>query len=133
MGSVQSEKECPQCGGTMVVDYLYKTDEEYRFCDCCGKYESWVAVRDENNHVVRNKNGKVRYKHTDRKGYGCVCIATKKHGATVTSLEKPPRKKDIDRFLSLIESEDVYKENCYFTKWDNKEKKVVSVYGELPK
>lgn len=133
MGSVQSEMVCPQCGGAMITDYYYKTDEEYRFCDCCGKYESWVIVRDQDGKAVRKKNGKFKFKHTNLKGYGCACIVTKQQGSTGTFFNKPIRKKDKDEFFRLLNSEDVDKANCYFTQWDDSTQKVISIYGQIPK
>lgn len=134
MGSVQSEMKCPQCGGPMFVDYYYKTDEEYRFCNCCGKYESWTVVRDESGKAVLKKNGKAKYKHINRKGYGCAHFAFSDGISQNSCLSEPVRKKTKDEFLRLLDStEGIVKDKCYLSKWDDKTKTVVMLYGQIPK
>ena len=133
MGSVQSEMECPQCGGSMFTDYYYKTDEEYRFCNHCGKYESWEIVRDADGKAVRKKNGKVKFKHINRKGYGCAHIAFTDGVSQNSSFSSPIRKKDKDEFLRILNSEGVDKEKSFLLKWDEKTKTVVPIYGQIPK
>lgn len=133
MGSVISEMKCPQCGGSMFIDYYYKTDEEYRFCKCCGKYESWEIVRDTEGKAVRKKNGKVKYKHINHKGYGCAHIAFTNGLSQNSSFSSPIRKKDKDEFLRILESKGVDKERSCLLKWDEKTKSVVPIYGQIPK
>lgn len=133
MGSVQSEIKCPQCGGSMLIDYYYKTDEEYRFCSFCGKYESWVVVRNADGKAVIKKNGKVKYKHINAKGYGCAHIAFTNGVSQNSSLSRPIRRKDKDEFVRLLNSEDIDKEKSYLSKWDKKTKSVVAIYGHISK
>lgn len=75
MSSVQSEEECPQCGGSMLCDYYYRTGEEYLICSCCGKYESWTLARNSRGKIILRKNGKAKYKHIKHRGYGVATIA----------------------------------------------------------
>ena len=133
MGSVISEMKCPQCGGAMTIDYYYKTDEEYRFCSSCGKTENWTVIRDANGKAVLKKNGKAKYKHINRKGYGCVHIVFTDGISQNSCLSSPIRKKDRDKFLRILESEEVDKERSSLLKWDEKIKAVVPIYGQIPK
>lgn len=133
MGSVQSEMECPQCGGVLFSDYYYITDEEYLMCLSCGKKEIWTLVRDAQNQVVIKKNGYAKYKHIHHKGYGCVCINFITGESQLTSLSRPLRKKDKDEFFRIMNSEKINKEKSYLTRWDEKSKTLVAVYGQFPK
>ena len=133
MGSVQSEMKCPQCGGNMFTDYLYKTNEEYRFCPCCGKYESWTLVRDDGGKVALKKNGKAKYTHINRKGYGCAHIAFLDGTSQVHHFFRPIRKKDKDEFFRILDSEGIDKEKSYLVKWDEVSKSVVPIHGQIPK
>lgn len=133
MGSVQSEMKCPQCGGVLFSDYYYMTDEEYLICLSCEKKEKWTLVRDDKKQVIIKKNGKAKYKHIRHKGYGCGCISFLDGGSELSSLRKPLRKKDKDEFLRIINSEKVNKEKSYLTRWDEKTKTLVAVYGKFPK
>ncbi len=133
MGSVISETKCPQCGGTMFIDYYYKTDEEYRFCNCCSKYESWTVIRDAEGKAVLKKNGKAKYKHINHKGYGCAHIAFTDGVSQNSSFSGPIRKKDKDEFLRILDSEGIDKERSCLLKWDEKTKTVVPIYGQIPK
>lgn len=133
MGSVQSTIRCPQCEGPMFTDYYYKTDEEYQFCTCCGKYESWTIVRDEAGKAVFKKNGKVKYKHINRKGYGCASIAFSNGVSQVHHFSSPIRKKDKDEFFQILNSEGIDKEKSYLVKWDEGSKSVVAIHGQIPK
>ncbi len=133
MGSVQSEMKCPQCGGNMFTDYYYKTDEEYRFCTCCGKYESWTLVRNDDGKVVLKKNGKAKYTHINRKGYGCARIAFSDGVSQVHHFSSPVRKKDKDEFFRILDSKGIDKEKSYLLKWDEGSKTVVPIYGQIPK
>lgn len=133
MGSVQSTIKCPQCGGDMFNDYYYKTDEEYWFCTCCGKYESWTLVRDEKGKVVFKKNGKAKYKHINHKGYGCARIAFSGGVSQLHQFSSPIRKKDKDEFFRILDSEGIDKEKSYLLKWDESSKSVVPIHGQIPK
>lgn len=133
MGSVQSEEKCPQCGGIMFVDYYYKTNEEYNFCFCCGRRESWFIVRDSEGKKVFNKNGKARFKHKRNKGYGCICVAERDGSSTLYGSAKPVTKKKKKEFFKILDSDEVDKSNCYLLEWDEKSKTVISVYGKIPK
>ena len=50
MGSTISNEKCSQCGGIYVIDYYYRTGEEYQFCQRCGKLHNHAIVRDENKN-----------------------------------------------------------------------------------
>lgn len=132
MGSVTSEIECPQCGGRMYTDYYCKTDEAYMFCECCGRYERWTLVRDSKGKEKIKRNGKAKYKHVLRKGYGCICFVTKEHGSSMCTLHGPFQRKKKAAFFEFLKTEDAVRENCYMTKWDGRHKRVISVYGEIP-
>ena len=58
MGSVISYEKCSQCGGVYSIDYYYRTGEEYRFCQRCGKVHNHAIVRDENSNFCYDENGK---------------------------------------------------------------------------
>ncbi len=132
MGSVMGEIECPQCGGIMLTDYYYMTDEEYMFCMCCGKSESWTVVCNEQGKAVIKKNGKAKYKHKRRKVYGCIEVVSKKGGASYYPAKNRCRKKDIIEFNKFLESDEVDTEKSYFTIWNEEKKKLVPIYGKVP-
>lgn len=133
MGSVLSEMKCPQCGGVMITDYYYKTAEEYRFCNSCGKYESWTVIRDAEGKAVLKKNGKVKFKHINHKGYGCAHIAFTNGVSQNSYFSSPIRKKDENEFLRILDSKGVDKERSCLLKWDEKTKTVIPIYGQIPK
>ena len=132
MSSVQSEEECPQCGGSMLCDYYYGTGEEYLICSCCGKYESWTLARNSRGKIILKKNGKAKYKHIKHRGYGVATIATNNGVKSCHLFRKPIRKKDIRNFMRTLDDENVIKDACCLVKWDNKNKTIVPIYGKMP-
>lgn len=48
MGSIMDNTDCPQCGNSeAVVDYYYKTGEEYILCDKCGYTRKFIITNRE--------------------------------------------------------------------------------------
>lgn len=120
MGLIQSESLCPQCGRTMLNDFNSKRCVTDSYCLSCGRNEKWSLKK------------KQRIKHVIRKGYGYVCIVSFNNGVTGTSLHKPIRKKNLQSFISLLNSKGIDKDNSYLSKWDAKSKTVIALYGNLP-
>ena len=132
MGSVISYEKCSQCGGVYSIDYCYRTGEEYRFCQRCGKVHNHAIVRDETSNYCYDEDGKLKFEDVSSQGYGCMALASKGL-KTVYYLEKPVDDETKKEYLEIIEEEEIDKENCYLTMWDEEKKEVVAVFGTLPK
>ena len=53
MGHVQDFIECPRCkSDNCVINYLYKTGEEYSWCSDCGYRRNLTLKRDENGNII---------------------------------------------------------------------------------
>ena len=131
MGSVISYEKCSQCGGVYSIDYYYRTGEEYRFCQRCGKVHNHAIVRDENSNYCYDEDGKLKFEDVISQGYGCMALASKGF-KTVYHLEKPVDEETKKEYLEIIEEEEIDKDNCYLTMWDEGKKEVVAVFGTLP-
>ena len=77
MGSVISYEKCSQCGGVYSIDYYYRTGEEYRFCQRCGKVHNHAIVRDENSNYCYDEDGKLKFEEVTSQGYGTMALASK--------------------------------------------------------
>ena len=60
MGSVTDSIECPNCKRNAMVDYYYKTGEEYVNCNQCGYFFSNAYKRDDEGEFV-TKDGTNNY------------------------------------------------------------------------
>ena len=101
MGSVISYETCPKCDleEGMSVDFYYKSDEEYRFCNRCGySYTREITNREDSD---KDEDWKPKYKEKRSKGIGCF-----KYGSGVLSCGHYTNKK----FRKELE-EDVKKYN----------------------
>ena len=52
MGSVTDSIECPNCKRNAMIDYYYKTGEEYVNCNHCGYFYSNSYKRDDEGKFV---------------------------------------------------------------------------------
>ena len=132
MSSVIDYIKCPQCGGIMHTDFDCNTTEEYRMCHRCGKIQSYTLKRDDNHKIIFDENKQVIWQEKDLDGNGCVCFDFGSI-AQISSLENPVDdniKKQFDE--ELKQNENLIKDKCYFTYWDNNDKKVKSYFGKIP-
>jgi len=60
MGIVTDSIECPNCKRNAMVDYYYKTGEEYVNCNHCGYFFSHAYKRDDEGEFV-TKDGTNNY------------------------------------------------------------------------
>ena len=132
MGSVISYEKCSQCGGVYSIDYYYRTGEEYRFCQRCGKVHNHSIVRDENSNYCYDENGKLKFEDVDSQGFGCMAIASKGF-KTVYHIERNVDEEIKKEYLEIIKEEGIESNKCYLTNWDDEKKEVGAVFGSLPK
>ena len=132
MGSTISNEKCSQCGGIYVIDYYYRTGEEYQFCQRCGKLHNHAIVRDENKNYCYDENGKLKFEDVSSQGFGCMAIASKGF-KSIYHLDKPVDEEIKKEYLGILEEDEIDKDECYLTTWDDDKKEVVAVFGTLPK
>lgn len=133
MSSVQKEDKCPQCGGCYFEEFNCRTFEEFKFCPRCGKKELVELVRDENDNAVYDADNKPQYKESSQFGYGCLCLVGKKGGSTLYSLTQPLTDEELANIQKSFNADVVDVGKSYLTKWDDKKKDAVAVFGELPR
>ncbi len=131
MGSLQDYVPCPQCGHTMNRDYYYRTGEEYQFCQFCGKNSKRERIEDEKGNPVLDERGVMQYSIEDNPGYGCMYIVMKNRSGFLNCLLNPLKEEDKAYFNDMLKKDTVDKEHCYFTQWNETEKKLEVLYGEL--
>jgi Zn ribbon nucleic-acid-binding protein len=99
MGSVSYTVTCPQCGNEDAYgETYYKQYEDYVFCEKCGYSETIKPKFDrqlsngDTKYYLKNKNGKLIFNRTIRKGYGTYSIYPP--GGGIGRLGKLPSNED---------------------------------------
>jgi len=120
MGSVMDQGKCKLCGGVKFVDFYYKSGEEYSFCHRCGAYESYTLERDEEGHAIKDDDGKWKWNHTKKEGYGIYAIIHKESGVgQVGTFDHPITGEIIEEFNEIFAQPDVDEDRSYLAKWEN--------------
>lgn len=88
-------------------------------------------MRDEDENIVLDENGKCIYGKEVLKGYGCSKVL-QKGGFMLEHCFVPITESNITIFFSLLELDGVDKERSYFTSWNDKTQKVEIIYGKIP-
>lgn len=133
MGSVISYCKCERCGGLAYEDYYYYTQEEYHSCQNCGRGWKITLKRDENHKPILDENGKPIYEFKEWEGYGVVNYMGKAGVGNMYHLTEPLTEEIKQKFLKEIEvNEELLKEECYLTSWNEKTQKLEVVYGKVP-
>ncbi len=132
MSSVQDMIKCPQCGGCYTTDYDCRTHEEYRICHRCGKREEIKVVRDENDKMVLDKEGKPQFMQGSHFGYGCLKLAGKKGVSSLYAISEPITDEMVEDIKKSFDDENIDVGNCYLTKWDDEKHDVIAVFGSVP-
>lgn len=130
MASVCEEGKCPRCGGFIVSDYNCSTTEAFQLCLRCGAAEQWMIVRKKNRKPVMTRAGKVKWRHIDRQNScGIACIVCKDGTICYSLFPKPIRWWHVRKFHRILKRPEVNPDECYLTKWDDKTKSIVMLYG----
>ncbi len=130
MASVCEEEKCPRCGGILISNFNCRTNEEYRLCLRCGAAEKWIIVRKKSRKPVIQRDGKVKWRHIDqRNSNGCACITFKNGEQSYSHFTKPIRWWHVRKFHRILKGPEINPDGCYLTKWDDKTKSVVMIYG----
>lgn len=132
MSSILDSEKCSQCGGEYLVNYHYNTQEEYGFCDRCGKSHFRKIKRDTNHNICRDADGCIIYVEDSKEGYGICRICYIDAGGYTSSLKEPLNDKQINSFREAMLLPEVDEEKSCLTSWDCKNKKIVAVYGKVP-
>lgn len=132
MSSVQEHEKCPQCGGIYVIDFDCGTLEEYRYCNRCGKSESYTIEWDEKGKAALDEDGNVKYKHTISFGFGCLAIKSRKGVIAISNLRTPLNDEIKRDYMKSIEDPDVDADGCYLTSWNPDTQEIFAVFGTLP-
>ena len=131
MGSVISYEKCSQCGGVYVIDYNYRTGEEYHFCQRCGKLHNHAIVRDENEDFCYDENDELKFKDESCNGYGCMALASQGF-TSIYHIDRPVDDEIKEEYLEIVSGEDVDKDECYLTIWDEEKAEIRALFGKLP-
>ena len=135
MGVAIYTEKCPQCGGELLVnEHITLRDISVECLRCGMKY---VDLRYPQEYydgmIVEGAYEEVDYEdYWEEKGYGVVCIALKNGGKFRKRIEFPYEEKKINEYLALLERDEVNAEKSYLTLWDDKNKKVISLFGSMP-
>lgn len=125
--------ECKQCGGVAFNELNCNTLEEWQRCEKCGCGFDYELKRNKKGKVIYNRKKRPKYRFREWKGCGVVRLYFKNGGGVTYHLYKVLSKKNRNKFFEDIETNaEIDKERSYFTIWDKKRKKAVSVYGKMP-
>lgn len=105
MGSIIDYIECPNCKNDAVLDFYYKTAEEYMLCDHCGySYSIILKNRDKalnelveedwEKNILENPYGCVKIKYFDS---FCEQIITLSSKEDFFKLKSEAKKIDIEK------------------------------------
>lgn len=132
MSSVQDFEKCPQCGGIYVKDFECGSFEEYRYCNRCGKRESFTGVWDEQGNAVLDEDGKLQFNHSESFGWGCFAIAGRNGVTAICNLTVPVDDMIRKDYLEAMKEPEVDSSKSYLTSWDNQKQEITAVFGTLP-
>ena len=76
MGTISSNKECPNCKSLAEFQLNYKTQEFFIICDSCGYSESHNIKRDEDFNPIIENNEYVWERDINDNPYGCYIISS---------------------------------------------------------
>ena len=131
MSSVQGEKKCPQCGGTMFYDFNCNTTEEVRTCLRCGFYQNWFLLRNEAGSVKAKEDGTWLGGYEEKTGYGAVSLMSKTGVGQVYALNAPLSDADKEAILKDFQCEDV-ESASYVVLYDPKSDTFTALAGMIP-
>jgi predicted nucleic-acid-binding Zn-ribbon protein len=81
MGSVMDVIDCPHCGNPdAVVDYYYKTGEEYTICDKCGYTRQFTIVNREEIGKTDEEGFEILPKFDLKEVFGSGCYRLQYRG-----------------------------------------------------
>lgn len=134
MGSVSCCYQCSRCNGVVYEDYNYKTNERFSLCISCGKVKNRSIKRDKNNMPILDEKNEIIREDTIIEGYGTVHFAYKDGVGSTACFKKPITENDIKLFYEELENnKDLIKEECRLIKFDTENRKLIPIYGDLPK
>ena len=135
MGVAIFTEKCPQCGGVLWISQHTTLGHISTKCESCGmEYEEMHYPKEYYDEmIVEGAYEEVDYEdYWKEKGYGVVCIALKDGGEFRERIKFPYEEKKINEYLALFEQDEVDADKSYLTLWDEKNQKVVSVFGPMP-
>ena len=132
MSSVVGYEKCPRCGGIFHYEFDCRSNEEWWFCNSCGRREGWHYERDKEGKIIYDENGNPRVEKDELAGYGTIHFSFEKFAVSY-SIEKDVDIDEIKRtFLKDLENDEIIKEKCYLTIWDEEAQALKSEYGKIP-
>ena len=135
MGVAIYIEKCCQCGGELLVYEDNKLHDITAECLRCGMKYADLQLPQEyyDEMTVEDAYEEIDYEdHWKEKGYGVPCIVLKDGCVTRERIEFPYEEKKINEYLALLESDEVDADKSYLTLWDEKNKKVISIFGSMP-
>lgn len=130
MGSVIDAQKCEKCGHMAILDFNYKTLEEYLICKYCGKGYNYYIKRNKDGSPELDDEGNPIRILEENEGYGVAKLTSKNGVSVIYALQE---NYDLEEIIKEIETnEEINKELSYVTKWDTQRNKLVVVYGEIP-
>lgn len=135
MGVAIYTEKCPQCGGELLVHKHTTLHDISAECLRCGMNYVDLQFPQEyyDEMTVEGAYEEVNYEdYWKEKGYGVVCIALKDGGKIYKGIKFPYEEKKINVYLALLETDEVNADKSYLTLWDEKNQKVISIFGSMP-
>lgn len=132
MGSVIDYEKCPRCGGILSTEFNYKTFEEWKSCSRCGRREGWSYLRDENGAVILGDDGTPQKEIEDIPGFGAAYLQFDTIGVCYPLMKPDDTELKKAFYEELQNNNNLIKERCYLTVWDDATGDVKAEYGALP-
>lgn len=131
MSSVQGEKKCPKCGGSMFYDFNCNTTEEVRSCLRCGFYQNWFLLRNEDGSVMTKEDGTWLGDYKEKIGYGAVSLKFKKGVGHVYTLTEPVMETEKQAILKQFQQEGIAPDS-YAVLFDPATGEFTTLVGKCP-
>lgn len=135
MGVAIYIEKCWQCGGELFVYEDYGLHDITAECLRCGMNYADLHFPQEyyDEMTVEGAYEEIDYEDPwEEKGYGVACIVQKDGHVTRERIEFPYEEKKINEYLALFESDEVDADKSYLTLWDEKNQKIISIFGSMP-
>ena len=133
MSSVQGEKKCPKCGGTMLYDFNCRSMEERSTCYRCGFKLYWVALWNADGSIQTDEDEDDAWvgKSKETPGYGTAFVMTKDDVGCLYAFDKPLTDIEKESFLQEIQQHGVA-DTSYIVTFDPASGKITVLEGECP-
>lgn len=132
MGSMLDTIDCPGCGSEAMIDFYYKTGEEFITCQHCGYNRKFYITNWDEQDKESEFEWVPQFSLEEIHGKGAYQLRGK--GAMSTECGSFIEDASEEKFIELVEAQKDLLEHAEYTVYENGEfRNVVLIQGELEK